>query len=129
MTEAKREFMRKYNFRAKNSYPGVSANQPFEVLLTNFSAHPRRLSMGMVVTYGSRSPVALIHLNGLAEQEVLEGHGLGPSVEELQEKDVVDGLTKVDTSEVMHIIELVHEQLAYRRKPLRRENEILAIKR
>ena len=42
-------------------------------------------------------------------------------------KYVVDGLTKVDPSEVMHIIELVDEHLAYQRKPLRQEDQILSI--
>ena len=73
----------------------------------------------MVIAYGLRSSVYLIHLNGLAAQEVLEGYGLGRSIEYLQQKDVVDGLTKLGTSEVMQIIELFNEQFAYRRKPLR----------
>ena len=73
----------------------------------------------MFIAYGLRSSVSLIHLNGLAAKEVLEGYGLGRSIEYLQQKDVVDGLTKLGTSEVMQIIELFNEQFAYRRKPLR----------
>ena len=126
MTKPKQEFMRK---QVMNSVHDVSATQPFQVLLTNFSAQPRRLPKGMVVAYGSRSPVALVHLNGLAAQEDLDGHGPGSSFEELQEKDVVHGLTKVDTSEVMHIIKLVKEQLANLGKPLQHEDQILAITR
>ena len=40
----------------------------------------------------------------------------------------MDSLTKIKTSEVMNIIVLFDEQLAYRRKPLRHMDQILAIK-
>ena len=40
MTELKQEVMRKYNFRVMKSFHYISATQPFEVLLTNLSAHP-----------------------------------------------------------------------------------------
>ena len=108
MTEQKQEVMRKYNSRFMNSVHDFSTTQHFKVLLTNVSAQPRSLPKGMVVVYGSRSPVSLIHLNRLAAQEVIDCHGLGSLVEELQEKNVVDGPTKFETSEVMHIIELVY---------------------
>ena len=80
----------------------------------------------MVVAYGSRSPVALIHLTGQAAQEVLDGHGIQNSaVDEAREKDIAESIPKEDVAEIMHLIELVDEQLAYRRTPLRHENQTL----
>jgi len=80
LTEPRQEMMRKYGCRVMNSVHEVSADRPFDVLLTNFSAHSRRLPKGMVIAYGSRSPVSLIHLSGDAAKEVLDGHGLGFAV-------------------------------------------------
>ena len=81
----------------------------------------------MVIAYRSRSPVALIHLIGEAAREVLDGHGLGHAVDDMQEKDVMDKLAEEDDSEMMHIIALVDEQLEYQTKPLCHEIQILAI--
>ena len=115
MTEPKQEFMRKYNCRVMNSVHDVSANEVFEVLLTNFSSQPQQLPKGMVIAYGSRSPVAFIHLTGEAAREVLDRHELGHAVEDMQEKDAMDNLAEEDDAEMMHIIELVDEQLEYQR--------------
>ena len=52
MTEPKHEVMRKYNCRVMNSVHDVSANEVFEVLLTNFSSQPQQLPKGMVIAYG-----------------------------------------------------------------------------
>ena len=127
MTEPKHEVMRKYNCRVMNSVHDVSANEVFEVLLTNFSSHPQQLPKGMVIAYGSRSPLALIHLTGEAAREVLDGHGLRYAVEDMQERDVAENLAEEDDAEKMHIIKLVDEQLEYQRKPFCHENQILAI--
>ena len=44
--------MRKYNCRVMNSVHDVSANEVFEVLLTNFSSQPQQLPKGIVIAYG-----------------------------------------------------------------------------
>ena len=75
-----------------HSVHDFSANEVFKVLLINFSSQPQQLQKGMVIAYGSRFPVSLIHLKGEAAREVLDGHGLRYAVEEMQEKDVVDNL-------------------------------------
>ena len=110
-----------------NSVHDVSVNEVFEVLLTNFSSQPQQLPKGMVIAYGSRSPLALIHLTGEAAREVLDGHGLRYAVEDMQERDVADNLAEEGDPEGMRIIKLVDEQLEYQRRPFRHENQILAI--
>ena len=115
MTEPKQDVMRKCGCRVMNSVHEVSATRPFEVLLTNFSAKERKLPKGMVVAYGSRYRVGLIHLTGQAAQEVLDGHGIQCAVYEAREKDIAESIPKEDVAEIMQLIKLVEDQLAYRR--------------
>ena len=62
VTEPKGYLYVKYGIRAMNIVHEVKENKPFTILLSNFSRIARRPPKGMIITFASRSPIALVAL-------------------------------------------------------------------
>jgi len=129
VTEPKNEVMRRFGCRVMNSVHEVRAGQPFELLMTNFSAHPRRFPKGMVIAYASRSPVVLIHVGSKTANELVKEHCLSQAVDDMQEEIALERLSADVAQQMMHIIDVADEEQAYRRVPLLHVDQIHEIDR
>ena len=67
-----------YQVRAINGVHEVIPEEPFELLLSNFSKVERRLPKGMVIAYVAPSPLALIPLAGKATKEMAQPLNIAP---------------------------------------------------
>ena len=71
-TEPRHSLYQEYQVRAINDVHEVTPEEPFELLLSNFSKMERRLPKGMVIAYAAPSPLALIPLAGKAAREMAQ---------------------------------------------------------
>lgn len=62
--EPKKDFMFRHGVRVMNSVHEVRSNATFATLVSNFSTLELVLKRGMVIAFGSRSPLALIEVDG-----------------------------------------------------------------
>ena len=90
VTEPKHDLSRRYGVRVMNSVHEVTANEPFDILVSNFSRRDVFLPKGMVIAYASRSPLALINLEGGAAQEILGMHSIFLTTSDDKEEAATD---------------------------------------
>ena len=64
--------------REINGVHEVIREEPFELLLSNFSKEERKLPKGMVIAYAAPSPLALITLAGKAAKEMAPVLNIAP---------------------------------------------------
>ena len=77
-TEPRHSVYQKYQVRAINGVHEVIPEEPFELLLSNFSKVERRFPKGMVIAYAAPSPLALIPLAGKAAKEMAQVLNIAP---------------------------------------------------
>ena len=77
VTEPNHSVVEKYGVRVMNSMHEVKADEPFAILMSNFTAKPRLLPKGMVDAYATRSPLGLFEVDGRVGADVSESYGVG----------------------------------------------------
>ena len=77
-TEPRHSVYQKYQVRAINGVHEVNPEEPFELLLSNFSKVERKFPKGMVIAYAALSPLALIPLAGKAAKEMAQVLNITP---------------------------------------------------
>ena len=77
-TEPRHSVYQEYQVRASNGVHEVIPEEPFELLLSNFSKVERKFPKGMVIAYAAPSPLALIPLAGKAAKETAQVLNIAP---------------------------------------------------
>ena len=114
VTEPKQSVSEKYGVRVMNSVHEVTSDEPFTILLSNFTSKERLLPKGMVVAYASRSPI-LVHVNGKTADAIMETFGISVSAEAMHQM-------KTDSEAMRNAHSIV--SLVENRLPTRKAREV-----
>ena len=97
VTEPKHSVAEKYGVRVMNSVHEVRTDEPFVVLMRKFTSKSRLLPKGMIVAYATRSPLALLEVDGQMAADISRSHGVGPeSYASVFQEEPLPGMTEAE---------------------------------